>query len=181
MASDLMTHPSTNRRGFVRAAAVGAGALALGGPSTIRDAAGPPAEAMRRAAHVALARAFYTPFSTGQVALYDTVLAPDWIDRPLGQGQATGRDGFKPAVRAFRAALHDLTVTIEDLVADGDKVAIRTTFRGTHAGAFLGIAPTGRRVAFRTADIHRIAGDAIAETWHLEDLFGLAQQLTAPR
>lgn len=183
MATDPMTQPATDRRGFVRAAVVGAGAFARGTPSMTRSAAagGRPIGTTPRAAHIALARAFYTPFTTGQVALYDTVLAPDWVDHPLGPGQAAGRDGFKPTVQAYRAALHDLAVTIDDVVADGDKVAIRTTFRGTHAGAFLGVTPTGRRVAFRATDIHHIVGDLTVESWHLEDLFGLARQLTAPR
>jgi predicted ester cyclase len=183
MTSNSMVQTSTDRRGFVRATVVGASALALGSLSTTGHAmaGGPLDEATGKAARAALARAFYTPFNTGQVALYDTVLAPDWIDRPLGPGQSAGRDGLKPVVRAYRAALSGLTVTIEDVVTDGDKVAIRTTLRGTHEGTLLGVAPTGRRVVFRAADIHRIAGNVIAETWHLEDLFGLMQQLKMPR
>ncbi len=82
----------------------------------------------------ALARAFYEPFNTGDVAVYDRVLAEDWMDHPLAPGQQPGREGFKPIVLFFRSVFPDLQLVNEDVLVHGDKVAVRSTFRGTHQG-----------------------------------------------
>jgi predicted ester cyclase len=70
-------------------------------------------------------------------------------------------------------------VTHEDLIAAGDKVAVRNTVSGTHQGAFMGHQPTGRRIEMRTMDIHQVLDGRIVTTWHLEDFAGLMAQLTA--
>ena len=92
MASDPLSHPSIDSRSLLRAALAGIGTLALGGVSTIQGAlAGRyAATESRGAARVALVRAFYTPFITGQVALHDRVRAPDWIYRPLSPSCGRG-------------------------------------------------------------------------------------------
>lgn len=127
-----------------------------------------------------LARQFYAAFNTGNVDILDDVLAKDWADRPAIPGQTPGPDGEKATIRAFRAAFPDVHFTLEDVVVTQDKVAVRSTIHATHQGEFLGIAPTNRSVTFMTMDIHRIASGRIAETWHLEDFYGLLQQLNAP-
>src|SRR5919201_1870550 len=70
-------------------------------------------------------------------------------------------------VRALRRAFPDLQVTIEDQIAEGDKVVTRVTFRGTHHGEFGGIAPTGKRVEYSGIAIDRIADGKVVEMWHL--------------
>ena len=92
MASDPLSHPSIDRRGLLGAALASIGTLALGGVSTTQRALAGRCAAMesRRAARVALPRAFYTPFLTGQVALHDRVLSPDWIGRPLSPSRGRG-------------------------------------------------------------------------------------------
>ena len=127
-----------------------------------------------------LAREFYEVLNTGDMELLDKILAPDWAERPLAPGQVPGRDGYKPIVAFFRTAFPDVNFTLEDVIAAGDKVTVRTTVTGTHQGMFLGVAATGRRVTFHTIDIHRIAEGQIVESWHIEDFFGLYQQLIAP-
>lgn len=127
-----------------------------------------------------LARQFYTVINTGDLELLDRTLAPDWAERPLALGQAPGRDGYKPIVAFFRAAFPDVHFESEDVIAVGDKVTVRSNVTGTHRGPFLGVAPTGRPVTFRTIDIHRIADGRIVESWPLEDFYGLLQQLQAP-
>ena len=127
-----------------------------------------------------LARQFYEVLNTGDLALLDRTLAPDWAERPLAPGQAPGRDGYKPIVEFFRAALPDVHFLNEDVLVSGDKVTVRSTVRGTHKGSFLGVPATGRQVTFTTIDIHRIADGLIAESWHIEDFFGLYQQITSP-
>jgi predicted ester cyclase len=130
-----------------------------------------PAEA------AALARAFYEPFNTGDVSVYDRVLAPDWADHPLAPGQAPGRDGADGVIAAFRAAFPDLRVVTEDLLVSGDRVTVRSTFGGTHRGAIFGIPPTGRPVEAMAIDIHRIEGGRIVESWHVEDWLTVFGQL----
>jgi steroid delta-isomerase-like uncharacterized protein len=124
-------------------------------------------------------RAFYEPFRTGDTSTYDHVLAEDWIDVPLAPGQQQGPAGMAAQIALFRAAMPDYQVTHEDLIAAGDKVAVRNTVSGTHQGAFMGHAPTGRRIEMRTMDIHQVRDGRIVVTWHLEDFAGLMAQLTA--
>jgi ketosteroid isomerase-like protein len=71
----------------------------------------------------------------------------------------------------------DLKYTIEDMVAEGDKVVVRFTISGTHNGEFMGIAPTGRKFTQAGTSIYRIVGGKIEEAWWLADSLGLLQQL----
>jgi predicted ester cyclase len=74
-------------------------------------------------------------------------------------------------------AFPELHVTIEDLIAEGDKVVVRMTMHGTQQGALGSIPPTGKQVALSTIDVVRIAGGQIAEEWGIDDRLGLLQQL----
>jgi len=129
---------------------------------------------------VDVVRAFYEPFRTGDTSVYAEILADDWLDLPLAPGQQQGPAGMAGQIAMFRAAMPDYDVTHEDLVVSGDKVAVRNTVSGTHQGAFLGHAPTGRRIELRTMDLHQVRDGRIAVTWHLEDFAGLMAQLAAP-
>jgi steroid delta-isomerase-like uncharacterized protein len=80
---------------------------------------------------------------------------------------------------AFSAAFPDLRLAVEDIVAEGDRVVARVAFRGTHRGAFMGIPPTGKDVAFSSIEVDRMAGGLVAEHWVELDLLGLLQQLGA--
>ena len=126
-----------------------------------------------------LVRAFYEPFRTGDTSIYQEILADDWVDLPLAHGQEQGPAGVAAHIEAFRRAFPDYDVTNEDLIVSGDRVAVRNTVTGTHQGAFMGYAPTGRRIAMRTTDMHQVRGGRIVTTWHLEDFAGLAAQLSA--
>ncbi len=70
-------------------------------------------------------------------------------------------------------------MTNDDVLVAGDKVAVRSTGRGTQQGPLLGIPPTGRQVEFMAIDIHRLANGQIAETWHIEDYLSVIFQLGA--
>jgi steroid delta-isomerase-like uncharacterized protein len=128
-----------------------------------------------------LALRFYAPFVTGDTDVLDHVLSEDWIDRPLGEGQQSGREGFKPVVAGYHTIFPDLTVSHQAVIvsADAKTVTVRSEFTGTQKADFLGVPSTGRRITFRTTDVHRLRHGKIVETWHLEDLFGAYQQLTA--
>jgi steroid delta-isomerase-like uncharacterized protein len=127
----------------------------------------------------AIVRAFYEPFRTGDTSTYDHVLAADWVDIPLAPGQQQGPAGMAAQIALFRQAMPDYDVQHQDLIAAGDKVAVRNTVSGTHRGAFMGHQPTGRRIEMRTMDIHQVRDGKIVTTWHLEDFAGLMAQLTA--
>ncbi|GAA3341674.1 hypothetical protein GCM10017714_26660 [Curtobacterium pusillum] len=125
-------------------------------------------------------RRFYEPFRTGDTSIHDEVLAQDWIDIPLAPGQEQGPAGMAGQIAAFRHAMPDYAVTHEDLIVQGDRVAVRNTVSGTHRGAFMGFEPTGKRLEMRTMDVHQVRDGRIVITWHLEDFAGLMAQLNAP-
>ncbi len=125
----------------------------------------------------ATVRRFYEAMSSGNAGLADEVLAPDWEDIPLNPGQGPGREGYKQTIAYLRGVFPDLNITIEDIVVSGDRVAVRSVARGTHSGEILGVPATGRQVEFRAFDFHRLEGGQIFQSWHLEDYFGLLNQL----
>ena len=92
-------------------------------------------------------------------------------------GQAPGLEGFKQVNTMLRAAFPDLRLPVEEMVAEGDRVSVRFTARGTHQGEFWGAPPTGSRVAWEVISIVRVAGGKIAECWSQSDVAGLRQQL----
>jgi steroid delta-isomerase-like uncharacterized protein len=126
-----------------------------------------------------LVRQFYIPFNTGDISIYDRILAADWIDDPLAPGQQPGPAGIKAQIALFRQTIPDYHVTNDEILVAGDKVAVHSTVRGTHQNTFFGVPPTGRTIVMRTCDFHRIEHGVIVETWHLEDFFSLLRQLGA--
>jgi steroid delta-isomerase-like uncharacterized protein len=123
-------------------------------------------------------------FNQGNLAAVDRFLAADYRDANALPGQEPGREGAKRAFTLYRAVFPDLRYTIEEMIAEGDTVVTRVTFRGTHRGAFLGIPPTNRQVSIPAVHITRLVEGTIREHWSLMDDLGLMQQLgvvpTAP-
>ena len=115
--------------------------------------------------------------SQGDLALAEEIIAPDFHDHTNPPGMQHGIDGHKAVVTLFRAAFPGLRFVPEEMVAEGDRVAVRTTMHGTHQGEFFGIPPTGRRVTVSGTHILRIADGKIAEHWGNNDDLGLMQQL----
>jgi len=119
-------------------------------------------------------------FSRGDLSRVDEYLAPDFVEREeLPPGLPGGREGVKQLTAILRSAFPDFKATIDDLVAEGDKVVIRHTWTGTHRGEFMGVPPTGKSVSFGVIDIIRIAGGKVVEHWGLMDSMSLMQQLGA--
>ncbi|MDQ3779139.1 MAG: ester cyclase [Chloroflexota bacterium] len=100
-------------------------------------------------------------------------------DQIFDEAYAAHEKAFVPV---FRTAFPDSHHTVEDLIAEGDKVVTRFTWSGTHRGEFMGVPPTGRRVAVGGIWIHRVEGGRIVEgrNWGQVDWLGLLQQLGAP-
>ena len=121
--------------------------------------------------------AFNEGFRTGNLTLLDAVIDADIIDHNPTPGQGPGLGGVKQAFSAFAAAFPNPHFTIEDMIAEGDKVASRVTLSATHQGDFQGIPPTGKQVIQTGIDILRVAGGKIVERWGEFDNLGLLQQL----
>ena len=117
--------------------------------------------------------------SRGDTAVAERIIAPDFVDHTNPPGLQHGLAGHNGVVALFRAAFPDGWWQIEDTLVDGDKVAIRTTFTGTHLGDFFGIPPTGKAVTFTGTHVMRIADGRIAEHWGNNDDLGLMRQLDA--
>jgi steroid delta-isomerase-like uncharacterized protein len=127
----------------------------------------------------AIARRFFDEvFSEGKLDLVDELFATDYVGHPSGAEEETqGPEGVKEYVAGLRGAVSDLTLTVQDQVAEGDKVVTRWTAHGTHDGELMGIAPTGRAAAVTGITIQRLQNDRVVEAWTNWDLIGLLQQL----
>ena len=112
-------------------------------------------------------------FNAGNLAIFDETYAPDFLDHHGFADQQPGLAEVKRVYERFRAAFPDLSTTIEDLVAEGDKVVVRSRLRATHLGTFQGIPPTGKPIEIEAINIYRIANGKIVERWGLNtDLMG---------
>jgi predicted ester cyclase len=115
----------------------------------------------------------------GDGAAFDRLLVADFLDHNPVPGQPAGRAGFAYWVASARTAFAGLQGTVEDTLVDGDKVAGRITWRGTHTGPFLGVPATGREIQFAAFHIVRFANGLAAEWWGTGDLLNALIQLGA--
>lgn len=111
----------------------------------------------------------------GKVDVIDEICAPDIVDHgPFGERH--GLEQFKEDAAYLRAAFPDISVTVEDEVAEGDTVAYRVTVRGTHEGEFMGVEPTDRQFEIQNMVFFRVENGQIAERWVQPDMLGLMEQ-----
>jgi steroid delta-isomerase-like uncharacterized protein len=110
-------------------------------------------------------RVFEDIIPAGDEAAMRDVMAPDFLDHDPLPGQPAGATGGEYVVSTMHTAHPDLRFTIDDLVAEADRVAIRWTMRATNTGPMLGRPPSGRPVEFAAIVIFRIANGKIAERW----------------
>ncbi len=125
----------------------------------------------------AIARRWFEAGISGHnPTVVDEVCAPDFINHDRGAPEG-GREGLKQLLAGGLAAMPDLRATIEDMVAEGDTVAVRSTFHGTQTGDLMGIPATGKAVTITGMYILRFAQGKIAEAWVEQDMLGMMQQL----
>ncbi len=126
----------------------------------------------------ALAQRLYDDlFNRAQLALADTLVTAAFVDHAAPPGAPDGPVGLRQAVALLRDAFPDSRHVIEDLIADEDRVVVRVTLMGTHAGPFHGIAPTGQRIAQAQIHILRVVDGKVVERWAVQDDLGVLRQL----
>ncbi len=113
-------------------------------------------------------------FNKGNYAALDALFAPSYQEHQFGM--KTTLAGFKEDIAYLRAGFPDLHLTIEDSIADADKVWIRMTARGTNLGPFIG-PPTGKPMTITVMDVCRFENGKIAEHWGVPDRFAVMAQL----
>ena len=122
-------------------------------------------------------RRFYEEvWNQGNLATADELNAANFVDDSL-QPPIHGLESLKQFVMMYRTAFPDTHLTVEDQIAEGDKVVTRWTGRGTHQGAFMGIPPTGKRVTVTGINIVRFENGKAVEGWSNFDALGMLQQL----
>ena len=125
-----------------------------------------------------LVRNFYEEvFNEKNLAYVDEFVAPNGVDHGVPPGMPSDNEGTKLFIGMYLTAFPDLHLTVEDLVAEGDRVTSRWTSHGTHRGELMGIPPTGKQVTVTGTEIYRFEGGKSAEHWLNMDTFGMLQQL----
>ena len=115
-------------------------------------------------------------FNQGKLEVLDEIVARDHVEHNPLPGQSQGLDGLKQRVAIIRGAFNP-QFTLEDVLADGDKVVVRWTNSGTHLADWFGVPATGRTVVVSGIDIHQLRNGKMAEHWDVVDIFGLMVQI----
>jgi steroid delta-isomerase-like uncharacterized protein len=115
---------------------------------------------------------------TGNLRVVDELIDPKYIGYdPSIPEPLRGPDGFKENVATYLAAYSDARITVDEQIAEGDKVATRWTGRGTHDGDLMGVSPTGKKVTVSGLTFSRIANGKVIEEYTNWDTFGMMQKL----
>lgn len=124
-------------------------------------------------------RAYEELWNERNVGVVDELVAEDFLNHAAPPGKQRGRQGLKDVVRMFEGAFPDFRYAVEDVISEGDKVAVRDVFRGTHQGDFMGVPATGNRVSMEAIHIYRLSEGKLAEHWVARDDLGMMRQLGA--
>lgn len=119
-----------------------------------------------------IVRRWNEEFWKGNLDVSDEVLAPDCVFHGIG-----GPQEIKESLSRLSRGMPDGQITVEDQIAERDKVVTRWTIHGTHLGEIWGVPPTGKQLHYTGISINRLAGGKIVEDWFEADIFGLMRQL----
>lgn len=122
-------------------------------------------------------RSFEEVWNDKNLDALDEIVAADAVDHSRPPGFPQGVEGSKAFIGMYLSAFPDTKMTIEDMIAAGDKVITRWVATGTHDGELMGIPPTGKHVTVTGMGIDRISGGKIVESWGEFDALGMMQQL----
>ena len=121
-------------------------------------------------------RRLFDELNKGNLAVMDEIFTDDFV-RHAPDGQTMGKDGYKQLMTMLTGAIPDLRSTLEGVVAEGDRAAIRFTWAGTHKGNLMGIPPTNKKIAVKEAYFVRFENGKIAEYVNYMDTLSLMRQL----
>lgn len=122
-------------------------------------------------------RAYDELWNERNIDVVDELVTEDFLNHAAPPDRQRGRPGLKDVVRMFEVAFPDFRYEVEDVISEGEKVAVRDVFRGTHEGDFMGIPATGERVTMEAIHIYRLSEGKLAEHWVARDDLGMMQQL----
>ncbi|UYB54267.1 ester cyclase [Xanthomonas sp. AM6] len=126
-------------------------------------------------ANKAVVLRYFDAFNRGDLAHLGDIVTADYGDRL--EGQTAGIGVIRSYLQGLKASFPDFTWTIEQIIAEGDRVAVMNRVSGTHLGDFGGLAATGNRVDFRAFQIYRIQDGKLAEHWEVADFAAFQAQL----
>lgn len=118
-------------------------------------------------------------WNQGNFDAVDQIFSPNYLGHLPATSGVRGPEEFKQLVRSYRTAFPDVQLTVDDLIAQDDRVVARWTSRGTHQGEFAGIPPSGRRIEVMGISIFLVQNGQVQEEWEGFDTMGLMQQLGA--
>jgi steroid delta-isomerase-like uncharacterized protein len=124
-----------------------------------------------------VARFYDEVLNQRKVAVLDELAVEDYVEHDPFPGQGNGRADLKARAQLLQSAFDPLRFTVEDVIAEGDKVVVRWKNAGTHSGSFLGIPATNKTFSVAGIDVHLVRDGRIAEHWHVVDQLGQMQQM----
>lgn len=127
--------------------------------------------------HKSIVRRYQEIYNSNELDRLTEVVSEDLLTPNILPGIPHGLEGAKTAHRIMLAGFPDYQTIIEDMLAEGNRVAARIRMTGTQTGEFMGVPPTGRQISFTGIYIVRIANSKIVEHWGEEDGVSLLQQL----
>jgi len=120
---------------------------------------------------------FFDALRTADLSAIDKLTTDDFAFRPMGREGGIYKERFLSLIDGTLAAFPDHTSSIDDMIAEGDKVAVSMTSTGTHTGQYMNLAPTGKYFSIPECFIIRIENGQVAEYWGIKDALGQYQQL----
>jgi steroid delta-isomerase-like uncharacterized protein len=123
-------------------------------------------------------RYFEEVLTAGNLALIEDLISPNYVSHyPAGYELGGGPEDVRHIVTSVRRAFPDVHFTVDDLIAEGEKVVCRWTFQGVQEADFMGIPPTGRKATVMGIAVYRVVSGQITEAWFTWDALGLMRQL----
>ena len=124
-------------------------------------------------------RRYFAAFNAQNLDAIDDLFAPNYVLHMAGSPDIEGRETLKGMVAGSLASLSDATLTVDDMVAEADKVVTRWTMTAVHSGEFMGVPPTHRPITAHGVIIDRFVDGRVVEAWESFDMHGLMTQLEA--
>jgi predicted ester cyclase len=115
--------------------------------------------------------------NNARIDVADELFSPNFVNHSPGQGVTSDLEGFKQYISMMHTAFSDFSLTIEDMIAEKDKGAVRMRFRGVHTGDYMGISPTKKQVDTTMMSILRFDNGKVVERWNVTDRLEVARQL----